>query len=136
MTALSRQATTRRARSPEATLLSMVCEAPALQILGIVRYRFSVLDATAHLRYPLPMAENVKKRRPGRSRISAKHQITIPAAAFRGAGLVAGDMVRVEAAGAGRVVLTKVDDLVDQYSGSVATGGELRRRVQALRDEW
>jgi hypothetical protein len=44
--------------------------------------------------------------------------------------------VRIEAEGAGRVVLTKVDDLVDRYSGSLATGGELRCSVQALRDEW
>ena len=82
------------------------------------------------------MVDNVKNGRAGRSRISSKHQVTIPAAAFHGAGLAAGDMVRVEAEGAGRVVLTKVDDLVDRYSGSLATGGELRRGIQALRDEW
>jgi bifunctional DNA-binding transcriptional regulator/antitoxin component of YhaV-PrlF toxin-antitoxin module len=82
------------------------------------------------------MAENVKKRRAGRSRISSKHQVTIPAAAFHGAGFQPGDMVRVEAEGAGRVLLTKVDDLVDRYSGSLATGGELRRSLQALRGEW
>ena len=82
------------------------------------------------------MAENVKKRRAGRSRISSKHQVTIPASAFHGAGFQTGDMVRIEAEGAGRVVLTKVDDLVDRYSGSLATGGELRRSLQALRDEW
>jgi bifunctional DNA-binding transcriptional regulator/antitoxin component of YhaV-PrlF toxin-antitoxin module len=82
------------------------------------------------------MAKEVKERRGGRSRISSKHQITIPAAAFRGAGFAAGDLVRVEAAGAGRVVLTKIDDLVDHYSGSLATGGELGRSVDALRDEW
>jgi bifunctional DNA-binding transcriptional regulator/antitoxin component of YhaV-PrlF toxin-antitoxin module len=77
------------------------------------------------------MGENVKK-----SRISSKRQVTIPAAAFRSAGFAAGDLVRVEAEGQGRVVLTKVDDLVDRYSGSLATGGELRRSVEALRDEW
>jgi len=82
------------------------------------------------------MLDDVKKRRAGRSRISSKHQITIPAAAFRGAGFATGDVVRVEAEGAGRVVLTKVDDLVDRYSGSLATGGDLRRGVQGLRDEW
>jgi AbrB family looped-hinge helix DNA binding protein len=81
------------------------------------------------------MAEKVKNEH-GRSRISSKHQVTIPAAAFHGAGLAAGDMVRIEAEGAGRVVLTKVDDLVDRYSGSVSTGGGLRRSLQALRDEW
>jgi bifunctional DNA-binding transcriptional regulator/antitoxin component of YhaV-PrlF toxin-antitoxin module len=79
------------------------------------------------------MADEVKRNR---SRISSKHQVTIPAAAFRRAGFAAGDLVRIEAEGAGRVVLTKVDDLVDRYSGSLETGGELRRNVEALRDEW
>jgi hypothetical protein len=62
--------------------------------------------------------------------------VTIPAATFRRAGFAPGDLVRVEAEGAGRVVLTKVDELVDRYSGSLATGGALRRSVQALRYEW
>ncbi len=82
------------------------------------------------------MAEKVKDTRPGRSRISSKHQVTIPAAVFRGAGFAAGDLVRVEVQGAGRVMLTRVDDLVDRYSGSLATGGDLRRSVEALRHEW
>ena len=82
------------------------------------------------------MTENVKKARAGRSRISSKHQITIPAAAFRGAGFAAGDLVRVEVQGAGRVVLTRVDELVDRYSGALATGGGLRRGAEALRTEW
>lgn len=83
------------------------------------------------------MDKDVKQqRRAGRSRISSKHQVTIPASAFRGAGFAAGDLVRVEARGAGQVLLTKVDDLVDRYSGNLATGGQLRRRVEALREEW
>jgi bifunctional DNA-binding transcriptional regulator/antitoxin component of YhaV-PrlF toxin-antitoxin module len=82
------------------------------------------------------MGKNVKKRRDGRSRISSKHQVTIPATAFHGAGLAAGDLVRIEARGAGQVVLTKVDELVDRYSGSLATGGALGQSVRALRDEW
>jgi bifunctional DNA-binding transcriptional regulator/antitoxin component of YhaV-PrlF toxin-antitoxin module len=83
----------------------------------------------------LPIAENVKNGT-GRSRISAKRQVTIPAAAFHGAGFQAGDVVRVEAQGAGRVVLTKVAELVDRDSGSLATRGELGRSIQTLRDEW
>jgi AbrB family looped-hinge helix DNA binding protein len=79
------------------------------------------------------MADDVKK---ARSRISSKHQVTIPAAAFRRAGLAAGDLVRIEAEGAGRVVLTKVDDLADRYSGALDTDGALRQGVEAQRDEW
>ena len=58
------------------------------------------------------------------------------AAALRSAGFAAGDLVRVEAEGAGRVVLTKVDDLVDRYSGSLTTSGDLGRSVETLRGEW
>ena len=45
-------------------------------------------------------------------------------------------MVRVEADGAGRVVLTRIEALVDEYSGSMRTGGDLREQVEGLRDEW
>lgn len=57
-------------------------------------------------------------------------------AAFHGAGFAAGDLVRVEVEGPGRVVLTKVDDLVERYCGSLATEGALRRSVEAQRDKW
>ena len=70
------------------------------------------------------------------SRISSKHQVTIPVTAFRRAGFAVGDLVCIEAEGAGRVVVTKLDDPVDRYSRSVNAGGELRRRVETLRDEW
>jgi hypothetical protein len=36
--------------------------------------------------------------------------VTIPAAPFEAAGLVAGDGFRVEAVGPGRIVLTRVDE--------------------------
>lgn len=70
------------------------------------------------------------------TRISSKHQVTIPNEAFKVAGLSPGDVLTVEARGAGCVVLSRVDELVDRYSGSIATGGELRERVQGLREEW
>lgn len=87
------------------------------------------------LPYSLPMPKKVKKPR-DRTRISSKHQVTIPAGAFRAAGLEAGDTVRVEADGAGRVVLTRVDELIERYSGVLDTGGSLRERVEGLREEW
>lgn len=87
------------------------------------------------------MARLVKNRvsrssdRPG-SRISSKHQVTIPIDAFAAAGLHAGDVVRIEAAGPGRVVMTRQDDLLDQFSGAMRAGADLRRTVDELRDEW
>ena len=87
------------------------------------------------------MSANVKKNargaRPrGQTKVSSKHQVTIPAGAFRTAGLEPGDMLRVEAEGAGRIVLTRIDELLDRYSGCLDTGGGLREQVEGLRGEW
>lgn len=88
------------------------------------------------------MAIEVKKsarkttRRPGQSRISSKHQITIPTEAFREAGLQEGDVVRVKANGPGQVLIVRMDDLLDEYAGCLSTGGELGRTVRGLREEW
>lgn len=93
--------------------------------------------------YPLPMARKVKApritgnaRQRGTTKVSGKNQVTIPARELRAAGLQSGDIVRVEALGAGRVVLTRVNELVAQYAGRLDTGGEFRRQIEKLRDEW
>lgn len=78
------------------------------------------------------MAQKVKDQ----TRVSSKHQVTIPVGAFRSAGFAPGDTLKVEADGAGRVVLTRIDELVDRYSGCLETGGELREQVEGLREEW
>lgn len=79
--------------------------------------------------------DKVKKRRRGGSRISTKHQITIPADALRAAGLKIGERVVAHADGPGRVVLEREADVVDEFAGAlrgVHREGELDR----LRDEW
>jgi bifunctional DNA-binding transcriptional regulator/antitoxin component of YhaV-PrlF toxin-antitoxin module len=88
------------------------------------------------------MAVDVKKSRGragrtgGRSRVSSKHQITIPIGAFSEAGLREGDVVQIKAQGRGRVLIVRVNDLVDEYAGCLSTGGELGRTVRGLRQEW
>lgn len=87
------------------------------------------------------MSLNVKKpatdaRRRNQTKVSSKHQVTIPAVAFRGAGLEPGDTLRVEAEGVGRIVLTRLDELLDRYSGSLDTAGQLGPQVEGLRREW
>jgi hypothetical protein len=91
------------------------------------------------------MAERVKKqvaggsgyrRGAGQTPISAKHQVTIPLHAFTDAGFKPGDAVRAEAIGPGRVVLTRQDALLDEFSGALSTNGALRKAVEQLRDEW
>lgn len=78
------------------------------------------------------MTQKVKDQ----TRVSSKHQVTIPAGPFRMAGFSPGDTLKVEAEGAGRVVLTRIDELLDRYSGCLETGGDLRERVEGLRTEW
>ena len=77
----------------------------------------------------------VKKRRRGFTRISAKHQATIPVQALKEAGLAPGDEVRVVAAGRGRLVLERDLNLIERHAGAlrgVYEPGELAQ----LRDEW
>lgn len=70
------------------------------------------------------------------TKVSSKNQITIPAAELRAAGLGPGDVLRVEALGAGRVALTRVDELLGRYAGALDSQGRLRRQVEHLREEW
>lgn len=82
--------------------------------------------------YPLPFMERVK----GQSKVSGKNQVTLPVDALRAAGVQSGDTLRVEADGAGRLVLTRTSELLGRYRGAVASGGRLRGAVDGLRDEW
>jgi len=78
----------------------------------------------------------VKRRRQrGRTRISAKNQATIPVVALRRAGLKPGDEVQVEAIGAGRIVLTRVEETLAGYAGRL-TGVYPKGSLQKIRREW
>lgn len=74
-------------------------------------------------------------RRRGRTRISRKHQATLPVDALRQAGLKPGDELVVEAAGAGRIVLVRADDLIERHAGR-APGVYPKDYLQILRNEW
>ncbi len=79
--------------------------------------------------------EKVKNRRRGTSRISVKHQITIPAEALRAAGLEVGERVVAHADGPGRVVLERETHILDEFAG-VLTGTYGEGELDELRDEW
>lgn len=80
--------------------------------------------------------QKVKKpRRRGATRISAKHQVTIPTDALRGAGLEAGERVVARAEGPGRVVLEREEDVVSEFAGAL-TGAFRAGELDELRDEW
>ncbi len=81
------------------------------------------------------MAKSVKNER-NTTRVSSKHQVTIPMAAFESAGFQPGDVVRVESSGPGRVTLTRLDALLDKYCGSLTPGAITNEDIERLRDEW
>jgi len=73
--------------------------------------------------------------RRGRTRLSVKNQATIPVAALRRAGLRPGDELRVEAAGAGRIVLVRANEVIARHAGRL-TGVYPRGSLLKLRREW
>ena len=68
------------------------------------------------------------------SRISSKHQITIPASALRAAGLKVGERLVARVAGPGRVVLEREADVLGDFAGAL-TGAYERDELARLRDE-
>lgn len=75
-------------------------------------------------------------RRAGHTRVSIKHQVTIPLEAFETAGLKPGDTLKVEANELGRVTLTRLDALLDKYRGALTPGAITNDDIERLRDEW
>lgn len=81
------------------------------------------------------MTEQVKQKHRGRTRISAKNQVTLPVEALAGAGLKVGDRLRADAAGPGRITLTREDDPVERFAGAL-TGLFPDGYLDDLRREW
>ncbi len=77
----------------------------------------------------------VKDRRRGTSRVSAKHQVTIPVDALRAAGLEVGERLVAHADGPGRVVFEREVDVLAELAGTL-TGVYERDELSGLRDEW
>ena len=81
------------------------------------------------------MSEPVKQSRVRGTRISSKHQVTIPKHAMTGAGLRTGDRLRAETHGRGRVLLVREDDPIERHAGRL-TGAYRPDELEELRDEW
>jgi bifunctional DNA-binding transcriptional regulator/antitoxin component of YhaV-PrlF toxin-antitoxin module len=70
------------------------------------------------------------------SKVSGKHQVTLPVRVLRQAGLGAGDEVVIRVAGRGRIELERAENLTDRYAGSLPTGTYSGGYLDQLRDEW
>jgi len=81
------------------------------------------------------MAREVKvQRRRGYTRVSAKHQVTIPVEAMTKAGVRVGDRLRVGVRD-GEIVFTPEADVLERYAGAL-TGLYPPGYLDELRDEW
>ncbi len=81
------------------------------------------------------MSDRVKDRRPGWTRVSAKHQVTLPVEALRRAGIRTGDRLRAEVRGPGQVLLVREVDPIERFAGAL-TGVYGSGELDQLRDEW
>ena len=81
------------------------------------------------------MSARVKQRRRGYTRVSAKHQVTLPVDTLRRAGIQTGDTLRAEVHSAGAVLLVRDVDPMKRFAGAL-TGTYQAGEVEQLRDEW
>lgn len=87
--------------------------------------------------YPLLMTGGVKRsRQAGVTRLSAKNQVTIPVRVLAETGIRAGDELRVEAAGPGRITLVRARDPLEELLGALSSDVYPDRYLEELRGEW
>lgn len=79
--------------------------------------------------------DEVKKRRTRGSRISSKHQITLPVRVLQEAGLQAGERLVAHVEGPGRVTLVREGNPIEELAG-ILTGVYEPGFLDRLRDEW
>jgi AbrB family looped-hinge helix DNA binding protein len=87
------------------------------------------------------MAPIKKQPRRGYTRVSSKHQVTIPARALEEAGLSVGDELKIDVDPAGRIVLTRADEPAARREAIRRTAGVLTGvyrpgELEKLRNEW
>jgi bifunctional DNA-binding transcriptional regulator/antitoxin component of YhaV-PrlF toxin-antitoxin module len=80
-----------------------------------------------------PLVKNQRRR--GYTRVSAKHQVTLPVDALRSAGIRTGDRLRTEVRGSGEILLIRETDPVEQFSGAL-TDVYPAGSLDDLRREW
>ena len=91
--------------------------------------------ATAHGIDYFTFMSNVRGRLSRTTRVSSKHQITIPVDILRASGIKVGERVSATCDGAGRVVLERQRDVLAEFVGAL-TGVYHRDELDTLRAEW
>lgn len=71
----------------------------------------------------------------GATKVSSKNQVTLPVAVLAETGIETGDRLVVVGAGSGRILLERVEDLVEEYAGAL-TGRIDREALELLDSEW
>jgi bifunctional DNA-binding transcriptional regulator/antitoxin component of YhaV-PrlF toxin-antitoxin module len=80
-----------------------------------------------------PPPESVEKTAVGRTRMSAHHQVAVPRAVAAASGIRPGDRFRVESDGAGRFVMTRIEEYLKQEAAQLALPDEARDPAGAER---
>lgn len=80
--------------------------------------------------------KNRSNRQRGATRISSKHQVTIPVDALAGAGLSVGDIVWAEVEAPGVIRLVSADSVLSRLAGAHSDAFSSGPMVDELRDEW
>jgi bifunctional DNA-binding transcriptional regulator/antitoxin component of YhaV-PrlF toxin-antitoxin module len=70
------------------------------------------------------------------SKVSSKHQVTLPVQVLHAAGLEAGDEVVIRVVGRGRIEVERAGDLIDRYAGSLPAGTYPPGYLDQFRDQW
>ena len=70
------------------------------------------------------------------SRVSSKHQVTLPVRVLQEAGLVAGDEVVIRVTGYGRIEVERADDVITRFAGGLPPGTYPPGHLDQLRGEW